>query len=385
MVIGVLLLTTTVTNTKPNYFYDPKVQTLPFFEWFYQIYQPQQLAFAQDDDEEDEDKDKEDNDSKDEEEESTKDEDEEETKDEEESTNETTTVVAEPLEQLSDEWLDLTQTKQELEQQTEQILTEEQVIKEQLNSILIEGNWTNPNKEQEQEPEVLDPSCNCTNPPIEPPNQNVMPPNTTAPPTGLQQIIINPASIKNIESWGTIKDHAYTNFYNVKNTIDNKVDEYSFWSQYDKSGFNIELHPQALKDFEVCSAEIVVHNPKSVQSTLTIDGLYNYTGILDNTTEKVDFDSCHKNVKQLTMSFDGADKKYTSIAELKLFGKLLNPPTIPPIVDPQNPKQKIEIKNSNAEISIINSTVTFKFDPESGQATNYNVITIPVPQTGGQQ
>lgn len=423
-VVSVLLLTTsTVTNNNSfynhNYFKDPTYQTLPYFEWLYKVYAPQQ-AFAQDEeDDEDSSKDK-DEEEEDEEGEDTggKDnEDEESNNSSNVATEEETgaAAIAEPLEQLSDQYLDVTETKQELEEQSQQVLTEEQQVKEQLNDILIAGNWTNPNnpppEPEQQEPifnltndhttnqkpqeprfknltnyyhqTLLDPSCNCTNPQIEPPNQSVLPPTVSPPPQGLQQIIINPGSVKSLDSWGEIKDPRYTGFYTVKNTIDNKVDENSFWSQYGKSGFNIELYPEALQNYEVCHAEVVVHNPKGAQSTLTINSNQNYTGILDNTTEKVDFNTCMKNVDEIGMSFD-APKKYTSIGELKLFGKLVNQP--PPVPQPQQPvpgtegnTTKIEIKNSNAIIDIINSTVTFKFDPHSAQATNYNVITIPVP------
>lgn len=388
-VVSVLLLTTsTVTNNNSfynqNYFQDPTYQILPYFEWFYKVYSPQSV-YAQDEEEEEDSKDKD----EDEEEEDTKDNNE----DEEESNNETTdeesgeTAIAEPLEQLSDEFLDVTENKQELDERAAELLQTEQQVKEELNNILIAGNWTNPNKTEQpvfnltNDQIRLDPSCNCTNPPsIEPPNQSVMPPTVSPPPQGLQQIIINPGSVKSLDSWGEIKDPGYTGFYTVKNTIDNKVDEISFWSQYGKSGFNIELYPEALQNYQVCHAEVVVHNPKTTSATLTINGNNNYTGILDNTTEKIDFNTCMKNVENIGMSFD-SDKKYTSIGELKLYGKLVNQPIPQPI--PQGNTTKIEIKDSNAIIDIINSTVTFKFDPHSAQATNYNVITIPTnPNVG---
>jgi hypothetical protein len=107
-----------------------------------------------------------------------------------------------------------------------------------------------------------------------------------------------------------------------------------------------------------------------------------YTGVIDQTTEKIQFDKCVKNMDEILMTFDNPTNSFISIGEISLFGSKLdtteaaNPPTsnIQPILNQQQQQpprleqqtenaNKINIEDSKAEISIKNSTVTFKFDP----------------------
>ena len=188
------------------------------------------------------------------------------------------------------------------------------------------------------------------------------------------QIPVTSANIVDSESQGQVTDGNYTGYYTVSNLLDNKIDDTSFWSQAGKSSFYIKLD-NILDQYQVCSAELNVHKPTNSPYLLDVGVTKDYTGVIDQTTEKIQFDKCVKNMDEILMSFDNPEGSYISIAEIKLFGSKLEtqqvsqPPqqtTIPPTLE-QSPEtenaNKINIQDSKAEISIKNSTVTFKFDP----------------------
>jgi hypothetical protein len=244
--------------------------------------------------------------------------------------------------------------------------------------------------------EQFNATCSCfTTTDNKPPTQSIIPQQqqeaaTASPPQPLQQIPISNVNIKEFVSSGQITDPAYTNYYTVPNLFDNVVDDKSYWSQAGKSNFHIQFDT-ILDNYQVCSMELSVYNPKNTPYLLDIGLPQTYSGIIDQMNEKIQFDNCVKNMDEILMVFDNPPGSYLSVAELKLFGKKLgDEPTPTPTPQPNNPQPqpnpqpsapyKIDIKDSTAEVDIKNSTITFKFDKESAQATDYNVITIPNAQ-----
>jgi hypothetical protein len=196
----------------------------------------------------------------------------------------------------------------------------------------------------------------------------------TTPQQPSNQIPVTSANIVDSKSLGQVLDANYTGFYTVSNLLDNKIDDVSFWSQAGKSSFYIKLD-NILDQYQVCSAELSVHKPTNAPFLLDIGVTKDYTGVIDQTSEKIQFDKCVKNMDEILMSIDNPDNTYISIGELKLFGSKLGAatatqqpqqttippqPTLEPNIEEAN---KINIQDSKAEISIKNSTVTFKFDP----------------------
>ena len=59
-------------------------------------------------------------------------------------------------------------------------------------------------------------------------------------PTSTNQLIIL-SNIKSTNSAGEYVNHEYTDLYNVRNLFDNLTNTWSFWSQYGKSGFSVDL------------------------------------------------------------------------------------------------------------------------------------------------
>lgn len=226
-----------------------------------------------------------------------------------------------------------------------------------------------------EEQESLNLNCNCTTNNTETLKRTQTPPPSLQPPLLSQsqpptqvveeQIIIPTDSLKSMKATGEITDQAYTDFYHVRNVLDNTINEFSYWSQYGvNAGFNIHL-AKPIKDYEVCSVKINSANPKNIPFTLNIGSSgKNYTGIIDETVEKITLDKCVKNVNKISMSFD-AIEKYISIAELELFG--IKTPSPLPELEPAEDKdqQVINITDSTATINIRNSTVTFSLDANS--------------------
>ncbi|HET6717117.1 MAG TPA: hypothetical protein VFG90_08290 [Nitrososphaeraceae archaeon] len=202
-------------------------------------------------------------------------------------------------------------------------------------------------------------------------------PPSNDPITSEQTIIpITSANIKDSKSFGQVTDPAYTSFYTVPNLLDTIIDDISFWSQAGQSSFYIHLD-DTLDNYQVCSAELNVHNPKSTPYLLDVGVSKNYTGVIDQTKEKIQFEKCVKNMDEIYMTFDNVAGNYISISEIKLFGSKLTgaatqtttiPPTLQPPLIPNEEEEtenatKINIENSTAEVDIKNSTITFKFDP----------------------
>ncbi len=289
--------------------------------------------------------------------------------------------------------------------------TIQQTVKDELHQLLLNSSLSSAQPQQpaaaapiiqyeEQKSSPTPPlnlKCNCTTNNTEtfihPPTittTTTIPPTTTTTTTStleqLEQIQITPQDITSSLSNGEITNPDYTSFYTVSNLFDNLINEYSFWSQAGpNSSFEIKLNNK-LDNYQVCSAEIYTYNPKNVPFTLDIGLGKIFTGVLDQPVKTLQFDNCVKNIDDIKMTFDSPTGQYVSIGELKLFGNKLSdipsspspkPPTEPAAPYDQNDATKINIKNSSAEIDITNSTVTFKFDPQSAKATGYNVITIP--------
>ena len=277
-----------------------------------------------------------------------------------------------PFQQINNSLADISQTKQDLALQQQQILLNQQKFKEELKSIMLESGLT-------------EKDCNCTlqvqptkpSPPVQQqPILDLGEDHIVPKPTDLQQIIINPSEVIDYKSIGKVTNEEYLKTYNALNVLDNKPnDPFSFWSQYDRSGFLIQLKDDALKDWQVCSAEIDAYEPKSVPFTLAFQIGQNFTGILDSDTKKIDFEPCITDVNKILMYFDATDQ-YTSISELKLFGKrsttlselapqvetTTTTTTQPPQLEqPITESKLLEIRDTNAEISIDNSTVILKF------------------------
>jgi hypothetical protein len=218
-------------------------------------------------------------------------------------------------------------------------------------------------------------TCKCTTIGGKPTTNTT--PTTIAPQGQQEQIPVTNADIQDSKSFGEVIDPAYTNYYTVPNLLDTIINDVSFWSQAGKSSFYIKLD-NVLDSYQVCSMELNVYQPKSTPFLLDIGVSQNYTGVLDQPTERIQFDKCVKNMDEIFMIFDNPSNSFISISEIKLFGSKLTagstitqptPTIIAPTLEPKIPTEnatKINIQDSTAEIDIKNSTVTFKFDPLTG-------------------
>jgi hypothetical protein len=306
------------------------------------------IAFAQDEEEEEEEKDssEEEKETKDEEEDSSdaKDEDKEEESEEEQQKEEETPTTTTTNLTGNQQLLDL------LQPIVNPTTTAEPII--------------NNNKE-------FNATCKCTTTP--PTTQDQLQQQQEE-----EQIPVTNADIQDSKSFGEVTDPAYTNYYTVPNLLDTIINDVSFWSQAGKSSFYIKLD-NVLDTYQVCSMELNVYQPKNTPFLLDIGVSQNYTGVLDQPTERIQFDKCVKNMDEIYMIFDNPSGSFVSISEIKLFGSKLTatgptvtqPTTViaPPTLEPKIPTEnatKINIQDSTAEIDIKNSTVTFKFDPLTG-------------------
>jgi hypothetical protein len=289
---------------------------------------------------------------------------------EEEPQNESIAQVPDIIENINQEAETLVQQEQQIEGQKEEVKnTLNELLNPQLPPLL--ANLTNDHSTNITPPN----ECNCTvvKPQPEPIPETAPP---AQPPTGLEQIILSNRIIDYKVLGGEITDPIYTKYFGLKNAFDNIINSTSYWSQSGKVGFTVILD-RPLSEYEVCSASIDVYKPRNVPFTLKIGSAPDYQGVLDSLSKNIVLDNCIKNVDSITMYFDSG-RDFTSLAELKLFGKrLLGTPTITPpptILQPTTPptleptqessnNNKIDIRDSTAEIDIKNSTVTFKFDP----------------------
>jgi hypothetical protein len=326
-------------------------------------------ALAQEDD-----KEKEEEDSKDEEEDSSKEEDEEKEESEEESSSNddsSTEETSSSDEQKEEEETPTTETPIQNTTAVPEIIIppQEPIVNLTGDQILNPIPVVTETTTEESEPiKEFNATCKCMTT-----SAATKPTTTPQQPSGSNnQIPVTSANIVDSKSIGQVIDGNYTGFYTVSNLLDNKIDDISFWSQAGKSSFYIKLD-NILDQYQVCSAELSVHKPTNAPFLLDIGVTKDYTGVIDQTTEKISFDKCVKNMDEILMTIDNPPNTYISISELKLFGSKLGaatatPPqtTIPtqPTLEPKTEEaNKINIQDSIAEISIKNSTVTFKFDP----------------------
>ncbi len=205
-----------------------------------------------------------------------------------------------------------------------------------------------------------------------------------------KQLLIG-SSINTIDAFGKYNDTQYTDFYNVRNLFDNQTNSWSFWSQYGKSGFVISLNPL---DKPVCSVEVDVNNPKNTPFNLRLgnpETFINFDGKLDKEKEILEINNCIKDVKAISMTFD-ADKKWTTLSELKLFSNKTNiPPIDPPVckdgyhydpikkecvkdvVTPGGNQTHITISNSTATMNVTDSELIINIDSNSQIIENQEI------------
>jgi hypothetical protein len=326
--------------------------------------QPFEIAYAQEEEEEEEEEESKDEEKEEEEEEEGEESKEEESSEEEPQNESSATQVPDIIENINQEAQTLVQQEQQIEVGKEEVKnTLNELLNPQLPPLL--ANLTNDHITNAAPPN----DCNCTV--VQPPTPTPTPPVVT----GLEQIILSNRIIDYKVLGGSITDPRYTTHFGLKNAFDNIINNTSYWSQSGKVGFTITLD-RPLSEYEVCSASIDVYKARNIPFTLKIGTAPDYNGVLDSLSKNIVLDKCITNVNSVSMYFDSG-KDFTSLAEIKLFGKRLanlsppvQTPVLPslpenmPVLEPNTSAgQKIEIKDSTAEINIKNSTVTFKFDP----------------------
>lgn len=311
-----------------------------------------------------------------EEEEDEKEEEESSSKDEDEEKEEEETEEKDEEEQSEEEEEQSNDSNETIQTLTPPIVNATQIIQDQFNDYLTTTTTTEAEPIINEEKEEFNATCKCKtvgSPPT------VEKPTTTAVTTGQEeQIPVTSADIQESQSFGEVVDPAYTNYYVVPNLLDTIINDKSFWSQAGKSSFYIKLD-NVLDSYQVCSMELNVYDPsKNTPYLLDVGVSRNYTGILDQTNERIQFEKCVKNMDEILMIFDNPSNSFVSIGEIKLFGSKLGtpepqqqpamqqPPLIPPTTSQEEETEnatKINIQDSTAEIDIKNSTITFKFDP----------------------
>src|SRR5215212_116179 len=145
---------------------------------------------------------------------------------------------------------------------------------------------------------------------------------TPTQPEQQQPIPVTSADIQGSKSFGEVTDPKYTNYYTVSNLLDTIINDKSFWSQAGKSSFYIKLDG-TLDQYQVCSMELDVYQPKSTPFLLDIGVSQNYSGVLDQPNKQIVFDKCVKNMDEILMVFDAPSNSFTSLSEIKLFGSKL--------------------------------------------------------------
>ena len=370
--VGTIILILFAGSTTQNYFYDDYIL---------------KFIFAQDDEEEGK-----------EEEEETEEESKDEDEEQESGSEEEQPEQPEAEEPTAEEQTNTSVVTNETIQETAQQIIEKELALAGITSPNETPPVSTPPPEETISPPPLpvanemqfDATCNCT---TMKPTQPVMQPVSPQQPNNvIQQIPLTAANILSQKSLGKVIDPIYTSYYTVANLFDSKTDDTSFWSQAGNSGFSIRLDG-TLNDYQVCSMELNnIPNPKNVPFILDVGTSKNYTGILNQANQRIQFDSCINNMDQIVMIFNKGNPQsedFISIGEIKLFGSKLGAvpvaaasptsTTIPPSQQQQPYKNatKVNISNADAQIDIKNSTITFKFDPSAAQATGYSVITIP--------
>lgn len=208
-----------------------------------------------------------------------------------------------------------------------------------------------------------------------------------------EQIILDKNNIKSLTGFGAYEaiDPEYVSFYNASNLFDNKINSYSFWSEYGNSGFNLELN-QPLNN-NVCGVEINVLNPQNTSYIFKINN-NTFNGILNTQTVTGDFDPCIKDMTKLSMNF-AAPNKWTTLSEVKLFSNetiIIEPPVcqpgthydpilkkcVPDVITKPN-QTNIVLNNTNVTMTAIDSTLKINLEGDS------TVIYLPPPQDSQQQ
>jgi hypothetical protein len=210
-----------------------------------------------------------------------------------------------------------------------------------------------------------------------------------------KQILINPNNIANITSYGQYKDPTYTKYYQPENLFDNSLSQNSWWSQYGKSGFAVNLK-QPLQT-PVCNADIeVAQIPQNSSFSLSIGSNKTFNGLLDSNVVKPDFgEECIENVQSIKMDInESVNTKSNKISELRLFTYVnITPPPPEPHICPVNEEwnetqqkcvpiqkeenvTKITVNNSKAILDISNSEIEINIDSTS-QITLPN-LNVPI-------
>jgi hypothetical protein len=188
------------------------------------------------------------------------------------------------------------------------------------------------------------PPCNCTEPHPQP--------------NGTDQILIGDL-ISSTNFTGEITAPQYLGNYTVPKVFDNNTKVNHSWSQFGKSSFEATLKEPLKKP--ICNVELYVYKPKNTPYTLNL-GSNIITGNLNADFIPIDT-RCVEDLQKISMSFNAPDK-FTTITELKLFQNVTKPGPI----EPGN--VFVDIRDSNATISVVNSTVKFTFD-------NTTVVEMP--------
>lgn len=195
-----------------------------------------------------------------------------------------------------------------------------------------------------------------------------------------QIIIGNTGMIDKFKSVGDYEGENYTKIYTPVNVVDNLINDYSFWGQFGKSSFTIELKEKL--ENPVCSVEINTYNPKNTPFELQFNDKI-FQGVLDKQVIPMTFENCVEGVDSMSMRFD-ADGKWTVLSEVKLFSNeevdippvecdkgyhMENGVCVPDVIDPPPTPEPVDsnatninIIDSNATLNIINSTIKLQLE-----------------------
>lgn len=137
-------------------------------------------------------------------------------------------------------------------------------------------------------------------------------------------------NIKNYTGYGEYTDNPeYSLFYNASLAFDGKENTWSFWSQYGKAGFKVDLDKPL--QVPVCAAELIVLNPNNGAFRLGL-GSQSFEGVL-NTKQIFGMTGCITDVDEITLDVE-APSKWTTISEIKLYTNTTAPPPPPPECEP---------------------------------------------------
>ena len=212
--------------------------------------------------------------------------------------------------------------------------------------------------------------------------------------TDLKQLLISNNITSTNNNGQYQNDPAYLNFYNVKNAFDNITDKnYNAWSNWNNPGFEVFLSSPITSP--VCKVEFDVKNPKGTPYKLFLGNDVFINGVLASEKVSANLTDCVKDFSTLkletdTDGFNDNNMKWVSLSEVKLLANTTKgiPDPEPPICAPgthwdpdqnkcvkddiiRNPAN-ITLINTNATMTVINSTLTVTVDED----TNVNANTI---------